>query len=160
MSAKPRLVTVAPATVSAKTASTSTTKSGITKLNAPAEFDAIKCFRDTVGIGSDSDGTEYLNFSVNHGPGSSSQTIPTYEIRDLVAAMREICEEGVPDKMTEISPAEMMLSTIHLTDEGKYRFRLAPNAKSVTLSAADFSRLTNELGGIEEKIAAAKSKRK
>ncbi len=158
MSTKPRLVTVASASVTSKPVSTGTAKSGITKLNAPAEHDPIKCFRDSVGIGADSEGTEYLNFAVNQGPGSSSQTIEIAHISDLISAMRIICDDGLPEKQTNISPAEMMLSTIHLTDEGKYRFRLAPNTKSVTLSAADFSRLFNELSSIEGKIAAAKSK--
>lgn len=130
-------------------------KSGFTPIDGTA-VDPVRSFKETIGLGENEEGETLVCFALNQGPGSSTQIVKCSELIDnsLVDAIREVVENGVPDKNQHVSAADMFRSTVHLNDEGLIQFRLGQGARSVKLKAADLSRWLNALTEVQPKLAA------
>jgi hypothetical protein len=157
-----KLTTIAPSAATLSkvktntgTSKTASSKSGFTPIDGTA-VDPVRSFKETIGLGENEEGETLVCFALNQGPGSSTQIVKCSEFVDnsLIDAVREVVENGVPDKNQHVSAADMFLSTVHLNDEGLIQFRLGQGARSVKLNAVDLSRWLNALIEVQPKLAA------
>jgi hypothetical protein len=157
-----KLTTIAPSAATLSkvktntgTSKTASSKSGFTPIDGTA-VDPVRSFKETIGLGENEEGETLVCFALNQGPGSSTQIVKCSELLDnsLVDAIREVVENGVPDKNQHVSAADMFRSTVHLNDEGLIQFRLGQGARSVKVSAVDLSRWLNALTEVQPKLAA------
>jgi hypothetical protein len=155
-----KLTTIAPsaATLSkVKTVSggSKSSKAGFTPIDG-VTTDPVRSFKETIGLGEDEQGETLVCFSLNQGPGSSTQVVKCSELVDnsLIDAIRDVVENGIPDKNQHVSAADMFRSTVHLNEDGLVQFRLSQGARSVKVKVIDLSRWLNALTEVQPKLAA------
>jgi len=105
---------------------------------------ALSLFRASLSLFRDKEngGVWSVSFITNRGKGSGAQTLPAEEMADLVAAMRVVVDDGIPEEGPEgrIPAAEMFRRTVQVEDGIiSFRLRNGKGSKPARIPAGEFA---------------------
>jgi len=124
-----------------------------------AAENALSLFRSSLSLFRDKEngGVWSVSFITNRGKGSGAQTLPAEELGDLIAAMREVVNNGIPEEGPEgrIPAAEMFRRTVQVEDGiVSFRLRNGKGSKPARIPFAEFSAWVDQAEGAADQVAA------
>ena len=120
---------------------------------------AVATIRQTMSVSLDDDGTPIVSFAMNRGKGSGAQSMPIAEFEDYILALEEVAANGIPEKATAESAAEVVRASIQSKDGVvSFRVRNDKGSKPAKVSVEDFAEVVDLLRGTLDAVEAAGEK--
>ena len=120
---------------------------------------AVATIRQTMSVSLDDDGTPIVSFAMNRGKGSGAQSMPIAEFEDYILALEEVAANGIPEKATAESAAEVVRASIQSKDGVvSFRVRNGKGSKPAKVSVEDFAEVVDLLRGTLDAVEAAGEK--